>query len=63
MENLLQLTIDDTCDPAIILHRLGDGIKVLASINAHTTFETQTINWLVALLASGITDVADRLRQ
>ncbi len=63
METQVRLIVDESVNPAEVLQTLGDNIRVLANIETYNDNETQTINWLVDLLAAGVTNIADKLYQ
>ena len=60
----IQLMIEESCDPAEILATLGEGIKTLIGyIGADDKKETESLKFLMNLMAGGITEVAARMRQ
>ena len=62
MNTHMQIAIDDTSNISETLQTLGKGIEVLTNISTRTEEEMKTIQWLTKLLAGGVTELAERMR-
>lgn len=62
MDRQVQLIIDESCNPAEVLNALGERIKILTSLISSNENETETLKWVVSLLAGGVTNIADKMR-
>ena len=63
MESLGHLEFEERCYSAETIQTLGDNIRVLANMETSNDNETKTINWLIDLLAEGVTNIAEQIRR